>query len=272
MLIPQQRQAFFVGCNFMRKLKLIISLLIFSTSYGQSNLTPITSWKSYNVPTNRDSLSKFNFDPNDWVVSFENQEVYVSSKSKYSVKSILPFEIKPSDEEKHIFRGKRSVLKVDDGFLVGFYRGEWGGNLYWFSKDGASKYKISNDEIVDFKIRDNKIYAIEGLSHLSTSEGSIVEIKKQNDKWTTVEYLKLPFAPDAFELDSKNNFVIITSTSLISVDTSKNIDTLISIGIWDIFLYPNSLVIQNDTLFVGMRKGVFKYNLLTKKEEWLLPN
>ena len=121
-------------------------------------------------------------------------------------------------------------------------------------------------------MRDNKIYAIEGLAHLSMSEGSIVEIKKDNGKWTSKEYLKLPSAPEAIELDSKNNFIIVTSSSLLSIDNYNHIDTLIATGMWDSYLYPNSLVNQNDILFIGMRKGVFKYNLLTKKDEWLLPD
>jgi hypothetical protein len=256
----------------MSTLKIIISLLIFSSSYGQSNLSLLKNWKSYPVPTNQDTLYKYNSDPNDWIVSIDSNEVHVSSGRQYSSKNNLPFEIKPTKEEERIFRGKRSVLQVDDGYLIGFYRGEWGGNLYWFSSDGANKYKVSNDQIVQFKMRDNKIYAIEGLAHLSMSEGSIVEIKKDNGKWTSKEYLKLPSAPEAIELDSKNNFIIVTSSSLLSIDNYNHIDTLIATGMWDSYLYPNSLVNQNDILFIGMRKGVFKYNLLTKKDEWLLPD
>ena len=37
------------------------------------------------------------------------------------------------------------------------------------------------------------------------------------------------------------------------------------------FLYPTSMVIQNDVVYVGMRGGVFKFDLTTRKEEWLLP-
>jgi hypothetical protein len=58
---------------------------------------------------------------------------------------------------------------------------------------------------------------------------------------------------------------------LLSVDINKNTDTLIATGMWD-YLSPGSLVIKNDIVFIGMRKGVFKYNLVTKKEEWLLPD
>ena len=205
----------------MTTLKTIILLFIISSSCGQSNLKPLKNWKSYSVPTNQDTLYKYNSDPNDWIVSIDSNEIYVVNGRNYSAKTTLPFELKPTKEEESIFRGKRSVLKVDDGYLIGFYRGEWDGNLYWFSNNGANKYKVSNDQIVQFKIRDNKIYAAEGLAHLSISEGSIIEIKKEIGKWKTLAYLKLPSAPKAIELDSKNSFIIVTSSSLLSVDTDK---------------------------------------------------
>lgn len=255
----------------MTILKVIILLLIFTPSYGQSNLISINNWKSYPVPKNEDSLNKYNFDPNNWIVSIDKNEVYVANGIKNSVTIVLPFEIKPSKEEERLFRGKRNVLEVGDGFLISFYRGEFGGNLYWFSKDGSKKYEISYDRIKQFKIRYNKIYAIEGLAHLTMSEGSIIEVKKESGKWITIEYLKLPSAPEFFEIDGKNNFVIVTSSGLISVDSKKKINNLIRAGIWDVYLNPSSLVIQNNNVFIGMRKAVFKYNLLTKKEEWLLP-
>jgi len=49
------------------------------------------------------------------------------------------------------------VLEVEDGYLVGFHGGEFGGDLYWFSKNGQKKYKISGDNIVQFIKRDSKI-------------------------------------------------------------------------------------------------------------------
>ena len=55
----------------MTILKVIILLLIFTPSYGQSNLISINNWKSYPVPKNEDSLNKYNFDPNNWIVSIE---------------------------------------------------------------------------------------------------------------------------------------------------------------------------------------------------------
>ncbi len=105
------------------------------------------------------------------------------------------------------------------------------------------------------------------------SSGSIIEIKKKKKKWVAKEYLKLPTAPNAIQIDNNENFIIVTSSSLISVDKRAAIDILVDVGVWDVYnqLYPSSLIIHNNVVYIGMRKGVYKFDLSTKTEEWLLP-
>lgn len=55
-----------------------------------------------------------------------------------------------------------------------------------------------------------------------------------------------------------------------TVDTNFKIDTLIEKGFWWPALYPTSLVIKDNIAYVGMRKGIFKYDLTTNKREWLM--
>jgi hypothetical protein len=165
--------------------------------------------------------------------------------------------------------GKISMLKVDDGYLVGFYRGEWGGSLFWFSKDGKKYYQISDDELVQFIKRNGKNYAIQGLAHLGMSEGGVIKIEKINGKWKSKEYLKLPTAPDAIALDN-DDFIIVTSKSLLKVDNNIKISVLIDRAVWYNGLYPNSIVVKKNIVYAGMRAGVFKYNLTTNKQNWLL--
>ena len=224
----------------MRHFLLTIIIFISAFCYSQKVGVPIDKWKAYDVPVNEDTLSNYNHAQDDWTVYLKDNKIY-STNSRTKTSDTLPFKIIPTEEEKYKIGGRRSVIKVDNGYLVGFYRGEWGGNLYWISRDGKSKYEISGHEIVQFIKRDNKIYAIEGLAHLGRSEGSIIEIKEVNKKWTAVEYLKLPSAPDGVDLAQNNNFVIITSKSLLTVDINLKIDILIEKGFWWAALYPTSL-------------------------------
>ena len=124
------------------------------------------------------------------------------------------------------FRGKRSFIKVDDGYLVAFWRGEFGASLFWFSNDGTTYYKITGASAVQFIKRGNEIFAIKGLAHLTMSSGTLLKISFENDKWTASKYLELPFAPYAVSLDSNNDFIIVTSDNLIKVNHKKQIKTL----------------------------------------------
>ena len=193
--------------------------------------------------------------------------VHVNKSRPFHDESIVPFKINTDEKE------QLSALKVEDGFLVGFYRGEWGGHLDWYSKNGDNHYKISDDEIVQFIKRGDKIYAIQGLDHMSISAGSIFTIEKTDGRWTAGQYLKLPSEPRSIALDLSNNFFVITNKSLLKIDTGRKIITLVKNGFWHSTFYSNAIsaAIKDSVVYVGMRAGVYKYNLLTGKQEWLLP-
>jgi hypothetical protein len=251
---------------------LITILTIFATAhcFSQEDTSNLKNWKSYAVPTDNETLTHYNWSNNDWVVYSNGKEVHAKVMGQTPFVDELPFKIEPlDDKEKYKMRGMRSVQKVDDGYLVAFWRGEFGGNLYWFGNNGKDRKLISPTWIVQFLKRAGKIYAIEGLAHMGMSDGSIVEIKKTNNTWTISEYFKLPFAPYTAQLDNKNNFVIVTSDNLLLVDTNRKVDTLVKEGFWS-GLYPTSMVIQKSICYIGMRQGVLKFDLLTKKQEWLM--
>jgi hypothetical protein len=160
-------------------LLIIFASLIIQSCLSQSDKRLITNWYKYPIPTNPDTIKKYNFSPNKWYVYKKNDSAYVVDE-KGVLPIQLPFKVKVKKEDRSVSFGRPSIMKVDNGYLIGFYKGEWGGALYWVSKDGKKYYKISNHEIVQFINKDGKLYAIEGLSHLNMSEGSIIEIYKLN--------------------------------------------------------------------------------------------
>ncbi len=273
----------------MKTFTILISLLVSTFTFGQDNFTYLKNWKTYPVPTNKDTIMMHSASDNHWFIYADQDEIKVEDIKTYNKKPSveLPFKIKQSNSKRVNLSGPLAglidVCIVDNGYLVGFNRGEWGGELYWFSKDGSDRYEISGHQIVQFIERDNKIYAIEG----SFLYGSIIEIIKKEGKWIAQELFKLA-APKAIQLDSRGNLIIITSgntvekekgdefikpvtSKLFSVDRKFNIDTLVKVGIWS-FMYVTSMIIKDDIVYVGMRKGVYKYDLELKKDEWLLPD
>ena len=276
----------------MKAISILTFLMISLPIFGQENLTFLKNWKSYPVPTDEDTLYQYSWSPNNWIVYSDKDDVRVDEILIKKPEDKLPFKISQSNGNITNIAaplcGLSDVEEVDDGYLTGFNRGEYGGELYWFSKDGKKRYEVSGHQIVQFIKRDDKIYAIAGLAHLTTSKGSIIEIEKKKKKWVATEYLKLPTTPVAIQLDSKGNFIVVTdginwsfnkagmcvinaTPGLFSIDRDANIDTLVKAGMWGDYLYPSSMVIQNGVVYIGMRKGVYKFDLTTKKDEWLLP-
>ncbi len=84
--------------------------------------------------------------------------------------------------------------------------------------------------------------------------------------------MALPEAPEGAGVDSKGDMIVGTSNGLYRIDQHANIDTLITDPFWGRghYLYPNNLLIKDDIVYFGMRDGIYKYNLITKKSEWLV--
>jgi hypothetical protein len=78
------------------------------------------------------------------------------------------------------------------------------------------------------------------------------------------ETIELPSKSDII-MGYKDRILIIT-TKTIFFDRTSNFDFVKKSGFWDV-LYPKSAIVVNDDLFIGMRGGVYKINLNTKKKK-----
>jgi len=177
--------------------------------------------------------------------------------------------------ERPAIDGASSFARVDDGWLVGFNHGEWGGALYWYSPDGKNKYKVSDHQIVDFFSLPNGIHAIEGMAHLSINRGSIIRIARSepHSHWKAITVTSLFAKPYAISMHRDNAMLITLSNSLISVDTDYNISILLHDPPWG-NLFPNSSVLSSDQqkLYIGMRQFVGEFDIPTKKVRLLIPS
>lgn len=244
---------------------LILLLLISSSCFGQ-NAIPIKNWKSHSIPTIEDTLVNYNRGQVWWKVLVKNNEIHAYNDYSHYQKQ-LPFPILKTQSEKTLnISGKRIVMEVDDGYLVGIDYGEWGGDFLWYSKNGKVHKQLKGYRIMQFITVDKKIYAIDGY-------GTMIRIDKIQNEWITETYIKFPFEqnPISIALDNQNNFIVITSNCLLKIDKQRKITKVIENGFWRPYLYPTSIVIRNNIVYAGMPMGIFKYNLDTEKKEWLMP-
>jgi hypothetical protein len=183
---------------------------------------------------------------------------------------MVPFEVRPNTiQESNDFKGVLSVIQVNNGYLLGFDAGEWGGSLYWFSKNGKQHNLISRDQVSQFIRTKGSIYAIEGLSHGGISEGSIIEIKQISDKWKADKFFILSSAPKGIALDGQKNFIVVCTSGLFKIDKRKQINTLLGNSPFG-QLPPTSLVIKGNDAYIGMYQHVFKYNFITGDKKILI--
>lgn len=114
-------------------------------------------------------------------------------------------------------------LKIPGGTLIGINKGEWGGQLIYKPTDTTKKIidiKRGNIKFV-FSYKD-KIYFIEGLAHLSISEGELYQLDTTNNNFKFTKLLDFDDAPEAFTI-YKDKFLIATHKNFYIVqDFKKN--------------------------------------------------
>lgn len=217
-------------------------LMISLSSYGQTTLT-IPSEFIETTPPKDDSDEHFSLN---------------HSKNEFAVKNVNgKLEIKQAIYE------RKCVLKLSNGTLIGENHGEWGGLLSFQPTDTTQKaidIKKGNIKFIfNFK---NKIYFIEGLAHLGTSEGALYELDTKNDSFTLKKILDFEDAPEAFAVYQDRFLIAAHSNFYVVKDLKKEL--IFKDTFWD-NLYPNSIAVFDDkNVILGIRSGIVKLDLTTK--------
>lgn len=185
-----------------------------------------------------------NYSSNEFVVSFTNGKLEVSRLGQ---------------------TGKTDSCKLtlEDGTLLGIDRGEWGGALTFTPNSKQNEQTIKRGNIKFIFKYNGKIYFIEGLAHLSNSEGALYELQKKDTAFTYNKILDFDDAPEAFTI-CNNQFLIATYKNFFIVTNFKK--QLIFKDVFWSGLCPNSIAaIDDKSVFLGMRSGIAKLDLKNKK-------
>ena len=229
-------------------------------------------WKGY-----YDFLHRANFSSHEWQVDTVDSKVTARLREdiKAAKEESPDFDttVQLQDSKAPAFR----TLKVSDGWIAAYNQGEFGSAVYWFSEDGKRKKKLSDHQINEILIEGDRIFAVEGLAHLSLSQGSMIEIKKHDGQWKVEEFLPLSGSAEAIARVGEGDYVIVTSDMLLRVNLDRQILMLIPSGDWG-GLYPNSVATDGKYLYIGMRqfvarcrlgRSVQSFDLLVPSSKWL---
>jgi hypothetical protein len=170
-------------------------------------------------------------------------------------------------------QGHRHVLKVPDGFLVGFDAGEWGGALFWLSSNGQRWRKLANENVQGLvALGTREVLVLQGLNHLGGERGAARWFQQGTDaRWTLSAEKKLDAGPQMFTA-TRDGVYVVTARSLMRIDRDHQVTILQKLP--TALLYPNSMTADADgALWLGMRYFVLR---LTPgptgfSREWFVP-
>jgi hypothetical protein len=190
--------------------------------------------------------------------------ITTSSDVEPSTGPTLPF---PRSKDRQ--QGRQHVLELPDGFLVGSDRGEWGGGLDFFTRDGrrvATLVKTNTNGIV--RISDN-IISLHGLNHMSMRDGSVRFWTLGTPVPVLASEHRLDGGPECFVV-SGDLLWVLTAEGLWRIDGRK-VERAHAVDV--VPFSPRSLAVDSaGDVWAGMRRLIlhFKRRGDAFEEEWLV--
>lgn len=159
------------------------------------------------------------------------------------------------------------VFEADDGWVVMFDHGEFGGGIEWFPRAGGPPRSVfigtrhperSAVQNVNRAIAlGEAIYVLQGISHLSISEGQLARLWREHDHFTHHVIARFASEPVDWIRLEDGSWLIATQTDIWQLDERGTADLVARLP--NIAWYANSIVAEGDgTLYVGMSGGVLR--------------
>jgi hypothetical protein len=146
-------------------------------------------------------------------------------------------------------RSGMSRIEYGTGTLEGLDHGEFGGGLWWL--DGASKTKISDENVHGFVRTQFGTFAFVGLDHLGLRSGKVLIFGGGDiGPPSTTVLADLGESPQAFTLAPDGSIVLVTGSKICRIKSPSAIETIGSakdtaslFGEKYGFLYPTSVAV-----------------------------
>ena len=257
----------------MEKILATMFLLILCNLSQAQQIPDLTNWKLDAFPVG-DSLNTANHSPNNWVfIEKDGRWLIEQNTYKQERGDRFPFTMDFIDKNLKELKGKRSVKKTPDGFLVGVNKGEFGGGLYFVENDGLNGYEMGKFLNIRLIFEYNaRYFSLEGLSHLSVQRGQIIEIYKEDKFWKYKPLTQLIEAP-ALIADYNKEKIILTSQHILKFGQDFKVTEILKSPFYWGVLYPSSMIVDNNDVYIAMRKGILKIKAFdtSPEYEWYIP-
>ncbi len=203
-----------------------------------------------------------------WVVSESHGPLAVTELDVEQEEEVaVPPYLKLSKEMK----GRKSLLRTANGWLIGFDDGEFGGGLWWFNEDGSDSTKLLSDNVHAIYETRNGTFVLAGLAHMGHDAGEVDQFIETPEKVTLRWVASLGGSPEASTVDPDGDIVVASPRGVVRVDYSGKVHLLYGSG--EGLTYPTSVVAdQNGDIFVGMRFFVLRLRPVDSlyRPQWLM--
>lgn len=205
------------------------------------------------------------------VLKESDKIVFVESKKYLKKISALEKEadrISIKDYNLDVSFSKRSLLKVEDGWLTSIDFGEYGGGIYWLSPDYKRRARIYDSNARLEVSMKQGIFCLAG-NHYGRP-GALLRLDKSQKGWQATEVATLPEIP-SFAKKWNDNELIFGDRNVWSVDTSGRVNKLFSIPIE--LAIPNSIEINNGIAYIAGQYRVAAISLRDGRvRRWYQPS
>jgi len=228
------------------------------------------------------TLRCFNYSRNEWQVSNDRGNIEIERRLEQasgvtSLPSLPPsLKLEQGMPGRTVTAGLRTAIRYQNGWLIAYDAGEWGGGLWLTNEDGSKTKRIIDSNVRAVMPFDDGILVLSGLAHMGTDFGNAfifsnpngLEMPLQRTMWLDGE-------PSAPAIASDGAVFFVTTYGLCKITRTGELQRLISFPKWTRQQYPNSMAISPDgTIFIGMRMFVLRLRATPAgySEDWLLPN
>lgn len=166
-----------------------------------------------------------------------------------------------------------TYARTEDGWLISFRRGEFGGALYWFSDDGRRHQRLGPMQVNQFLRVGDRFLAAEGLTHLAIQEGSLIEVYRAEGgaEWRYRTVKNTPSAAYAVARSDAGTLWMVLFDAIVSLDAAGDLKTLAELP-WGA-RHANSIALTSDggEIYVGERFWVIEVDVRTQELRFLVP-
>ena len=224
-----------------------------------------------------------------WRVYFDGSSLGVAPANNIRERDPIPYEIDFSDvlsptpfdaaiKEWRLRYSRdeaaRIVVKVADGWLIGFSAGENGGSLWWYPPQPGRGKKLWDGNVLSIVqgVNGGDVIVLSGLAHLSSNEGNALWIGRDSGgNWLIVNRAKLRGAPYA-RAPHPRGIVVAHTNGIDLVSADQTIQSLASVSNWmlspaSVAVGPKGEIAVGRALFVSL----FRPNANGYSEEIYLP-